>query len=207
MDLLHISVDKYCYYEDGDFQIHLCRPPNSCFVNDYFKMSLSAWQANMDIQPVFNEHTAIAYMCAYLSKSEESCSYALKQALKTSIENKENSYEQMKAIAQAHASNRECSVQEAVYHCLQQLWLRKVFPSVIYANTNIPEKRKSLHSQQEIRELPNESKDIFKKNMLDRYIDRPDEKFQNGKLASVNSLCYAEFLRFYCVSTISNEND
>ena len=54
-DLLHISVDEYCYYleisEDDDFQIHLCRPPNSCFANNYFKIDLSAWQANMGIQP------------------------------------------------------------------------------------------------------------------------------------------------------------
>ena len=212
MDLLHISVDEYYYYlaisEDDDFQIHLRRLPNFCFMNNSFKIGLSAWQANMDVQPGFNKHTAIAYMCAYLSKSEESCSYAMKQSLKISIKNKENSYEQMKAIAQAYASNRECSVQEAVYHCLPELWLRRVFPGVIYANTNIPAKCcKILRSQQEISELPDESEDIFKKNMLDRYMDRPDEKFQNGKFASVSSLCYAEFLRHYYVSTISNEND
>ena len=64
-----------------------------------------------------------------------------------------------------------------------------------------------MHSQQEISELTDESEDIFKKNMLDRYINRPDEKFQNGKFATLNSLCYAEFLRYYYVSTISNEND
>ena len=57
--------------EDEDFQIHLKRPPNSCFVNNYFQVGLQAWRANMDIQPVFNEHKAVAYMCAYLSKSEE----------------------------------------------------------------------------------------------------------------------------------------
>ena len=68
----------------------------------------------------------------------------------------------------------------------------KGFPGVIYANTNIPEKRcKILRSQQEISELPDESKDIIKKNMLGGYMDRPDEKFENGKFASVNSLCYA----------------
>ena len=38
-------------------------------------------------------------------------------------------------------------------------------------------------------------------------MDRPDEKFQNGKFASVNSLCYAVCLRYYYVSTISKEND
>ena len=82
------------YLKMNDFQIDLHRPSYSCFVNNYSKIGLSAWQANMDIQPVFNEHKAIAYMCAYLCKSEESCSYATKQAFKISIENKENSYEQ-----------------------------------------------------------------------------------------------------------------
>ena len=98
----------------------------------------------------------------------------------------------MKTIAQAYASDQEYSMQGAVYHCLPELWLRRVFLGVIYANTNIPEKRcKILRSQQEISELPDESKDIIKKNMLDIYMDRPDEKFENEKFASVNSLCYA----------------
>ena len=43
-----------------------------------------------------------------------------------------------------------------------------------------------MHSQKEISELPDESEDIFKKNMLHRHMDRPDEKFQYGKFASVN---------------------
>ena len=64
-----------------------------------------------------------------------------------------------------------------------------------------------MRSQQEISELTDESEDIFKKNMVDRYMDRPDEKFQNGKFAPFNSLGYAKFLRYHYVSTISNEND
>ena len=63
----------------------------------------------MDTQLVFNEHKTITYTHANLSKSEASCSYAMKQTLKISIENKDNSYEQMKAIAQGYASNQECS--------------------------------------------------------------------------------------------------
>ena len=67
-------------------------------------------------------------MCAYLSKTEDSCSNAMKQALTESIEKRQNNFDQMQAIAHAYASNQECSVQEAVYHCLPELWLRKVFP-------------------------------------------------------------------------------
>ena len=46
-------------------------------------------------------------MCAYLSKSEDTCSSAMKQAIKVSIENKCSNYEQMKAIARIYSSNRE----------------------------------------------------------------------------------------------------
>ena len=46
----------------------------------------------------------------------------------------------MCAEAHAYASNWECSVQKTAYHCLSELWLGKVFPGVIYANTNLPEK-------------------------------------------------------------------
>ena len=51
-------------------------------------------------------------------------------------------------------------------------------------------------SQEEINELSEKSEEIFKKNMLDRYMDKPDEKSQNGKFASVNYLYYAELLRY-----------
>ena len=38
----------------SDFQIHINRAPNSCFVNNFFTEGLQAWKANIDIQPVFN---------------------------------------------------------------------------------------------------------------------------------------------------------
>ena len=162
----------------------------------------------MDIQPVLNEHKAISYLCAYLSKSEGICSQAMKHALRESIEEKQGNYEQMCAVAHAYASNRECSLQEAVYHCLPELWLRKIFPSVIYANTNLAEKRlKMLRSKEEMCQLPDESEDIFERNMLDRYMDRPDRLFCNGHYAVLNDYCSAEFLRYYYLAPHIKEND
>ena len=50
--------------------------------------------------------------------------------------------------------------------CLPLLTLQDCF--VVYANTNITEKRfKILRSQQEISELPEENEHILRKNMLD----------------------------------------
>ena len=156
----------------------------------------------MDIQSALNEHKAISYMCAYLSKSEETCSQAMKHALRESIEKKQGNYEQMCAVAHAYASNREFSVQEALCHGLPELWLRKIFPGVIYANTNLPEKRsKMLRSQEQISQLPDE------RNILDRYMDRPDKLFCNGHYAVLSDFCYAEFLRYYYLAPHIEENN
>ena len=35
---------------------------------------LQAWKTNTDIQPVFNHHKAVTYMCAYFSKSDDETS-------------------------------------------------------------------------------------------------------------------------------------
>ena len=68
--LQELEISECDYYnalstsDDNDFQIYLKRPPNSCFVNNYFDEGLSAWKANIDIQPVFNHYKAVTYMCA-----------------------------------------------------------------------------------------------------------------------------------------------
>ena len=108
--------------------------------------------------------------------------------VKEIIEKNLDNYQQMKTIARAYATKRECSVQEAVCHAMPELWLRKAFPVVIYANSNIPElwlrkafpgviyansniperRVKMMLTGKEIIELPDDSK-VYKRNMLDRY--------------------------------------
>ena len=48
--------------DDQGFQLHLKRTTDSCFVNNYFDIGLLAWEANIDIQPVFNYYKAITYV-------------------------------------------------------------------------------------------------------------------------------------------------
>ena len=100
-----------------------------------------AWEANIDIQPAINHFISVSHVGAYLSKKEDECSHAMTQAVKEAWQSKSNNYDQTKLIARAYASKRECSVQEAVYHIIPKLWLRKVFPAVLFANTSLPENR------------------------------------------------------------------
>ena len=144
--LAEFNVTEREYYSalsisnDSDFQIHLKRQLNACFINNFFSEGLQVWQANIDIQPVFNHYKAVTYMCAYFSKAEDKTCEAIKQTAKEALNASKTEFETMKAIPKAYSTKRECSVQEAVYHILPELWLRKTFPKVIFLNSNMPEK-------------------------------------------------------------------
>ena len=107
-----------------------------------------------------------------------------------------NNYEQMKSLANACLNKRKFSIQECVYHILPGQWLRKTFPGVIFANSNIPEKRFRLCLvEHKISELLEDSKKIFKQKMVDRYIHRPNLPGSSGKFVAIDAFCFAEFSR------------
>ena len=52
-------------------------------------------------------------------------------------------------------------------------------------------------SKKEIGDLPGDSFDVFKRNTIDRYIDRPNTAFLGAKIQ--NTFCYANFLAHYYI--------
>ena len=72
-----LSISK-----DEHLELHLKSQPKFCFVNNYFDAGLKALQANIDVQPIFNEYKAVTYMCQYFSKTEDQRSQATKQTAK-----------------------------------------------------------------------------------------------------------------------------
>ena len=92
---------------------------------------------------------------------------AMKQTVEEEFQDNLDRYEKMKSTVQAYTNKRECSFQDYVYHVLQDQWLRKVFSGAIFVNTNVPEKMFRICStQNEITELPDDSKQIFRSNFL-----------------------------------------
>ena len=107
----------------------------------------------------------------------------------------------MNTIAKHYATKKKCSVQEAVYLVVPELWLRKTFPKVLFLNSNIPEKRyRIIRNKEEIDELPENSTDIFQRNMQDRYIDRPHRNFIAGRYNTIDVMHFVEFLSYYCIA-------
>ena len=202
LDSLDITEEQY--YEalsisvSNDHEIHLKRSPDSCFINNYSPTVLTAWQANIDIQPVFDYYKCVTYLCSYMSKGETECSEAIKAAASEALKDNLEIKETLKKIGAAFLCSREVSSQECVYRCLPELWLRKTFPQTVFINTDFPDKRVRMKkSDKQIVELDEDSTDIYCCNIIDRYTDRPNTTFHNGAYAVVDNICLAQFAAYY----------
>ena len=98
----------------------------------------------------------------------------------------------LKKIGAAFLSTREVSSQECVYRSMPELWLRKIFPATVFVSTDFPEKRiRVSKTQVELNELDDDSTDIFKSNIIQRYSIRPTS------IPVVDKLCLAELAAYY----------
>ena len=130
-------------------------------------------------------------------------SESLKQAAKEIKNQHLNVCDGMTKIAYSFISLCQLSIQEAVYNVLLELWLRKCSPGISFINTNLPDNRiMMIKSKEELELLPDNSTDIFKKSIIDRYMDRPTCRM----FAPSNALCLAQFASLYYKKTFS-DND
>ena len=191
-----ITEDEYYWAlsisPDSDFELHLKRPVDSCFINNYFVAGIKGFAANVDLQPVFNHYKCITYVCSYFTKDETECSQAIMNAAKEAKAANMNIRDGLKKIGAAFLSTREVSSQECVYRSMPELWLRKIFPATVFVSTDFPEKRvRVAKTQIELDELDDDSTDIFKSNIIQRYSIRPTT------ISIVDKLCLAEFATYY----------
>ncbi|XP_028414140.1 uncharacterized protein LOC114537203 [Dendronephthya gigantea] len=193
---LDITEEQYYWAlsisPDSDFELHLKRPVDSCFINNYFVAGMKGFAANVDLQPVFNHYKCITYVCSYFTKDETECSQAIMNAAKEAKAANMSIREGLKKVGAAFLSTREVSSQECVYRAMPELWLRKIFPRTVFVNTNLPEQRvRMTKTQEELDDLDDDSTDIFKSNIVERYVIRPTS------IALVDSMCLAEFAAYY----------
>ena len=86
----------------------------------------------------------------------------------------------MHKLASSYLSSRQVSLQEAVSYSLPELWLRQCFPRTAFVNTSITSERiRICKSGEEIEELYLDRTDVFKRDMVDRFIDRPNTQYKN----------------------------
>ena len=178
LDSVGVTEDQYYWAlsisADSDFDLHLKRQVDSCFINNYFVAGIKGFATNVDLQPVFNHYKCITYVCSYFTKDETECSQAIANAAKKARLSNTNIRDGLKKIGATFLSTREVSSQECVYRCMPELWLRKIFPKTVFVSTDLLEKRvRVTKNQNELDELDDDSTDIYKSNIIERYSLRP----------------------------------
>jgi len=168
--------------------VFLRRDTNAIFVNGYNRDLLLCWGANIDFQFVLDTYACAKYCVGYILKSQGGVSKLFRMAIadakagNLSIKKKFNKY------ANTLINGSEICAQEASAFVLG-------IPNTlcsrvdIYVNTSPAEERtKMLKPLKDLKELNDESEDIYSRGIIDHYINRPDE---------LEGVCLGEFATTY----------
>ena len=109
-------------------------------------------------------------MCSYLSKHKDECSETMKQVMKEALNSGADSHEPNKSVAYTYVSKRKCTSQETVYHLMPAFCLKMVFPWVLYADSNIPQKLNRIIFRK--KGSFEDKTGIYKRNMVTTFHNR-----------------------------------
>lgn len=88
---------------------------------------------------------------------------AIKAATKEATFNDLNIFQQRKKVSAVYKTHREMSVKEDINLMSLDLWLRKTFPVVVFANSCPPEYRnKIFRCETEVSNLTEDSTDVMR---------------------------------------------
>lgn len=178
---MNVDLDFYIFAIRATIKhakIFLKRDPKNCRTNAYCKKILLLMKSNMDIQFVLDAFACIGYIVDYVNKSSRGLSRLLRQCVEDHKRGNKSIREQMKACCNIMYNSTEISAQEAAWlKC--RLSMCETSVGVEFISTGPSDTRhRILKNDVELKALPDGSTDIYKKNDLDRYGQRPEEMKQ-----------------------------
>ena len=194
-----ITFDKFleqmnCSYDDyvlavrsslTSTKLFLKRTLSEIRVNPYMRHLVDTWKANHDIQFVLDPYACVMYITEYIMKGTKGMSNLMHQATKEAREGNQTLRKQVTSVGNKFLNAVETSAQEAAYTVLQ-IPICKKSRQVIFINTCNPEDRaRMLKTDDEIEALEDNDTEIFQKNSISRYSERPK---------SLKSWCLADYV-------------
>lgn len=121
------------------------------------------------------------YIANYISKGQKGMSELLREACHEARRGNNTIKQQVRDIGRKFLNNVEISAQEAVYIVLQ-LPMRKSSRQIIFINTSPNERVELLKPMDDIKNMEDDSEEIYTSGLLNRYCKRP-QKQENLTLA------------------------
>ena len=176
------------------------RTAKDSMVNAFNPLILLHWRANMDIQMIGGPYGVAYYVCSYICKSEpDTLKIALSNVISqiSEISPPLSQRARMFRIGMCVLKHRTMSAQEAAYRIggLQLIWSSR---ETITLHALPPNRQfKKLKPATERQHLPGDCEDIFEKNIIDHYYDRPD---------ILDQISLFRFCQCFKVSKIKNKS-
>ena len=115
------------------------REPNAVKINNYNEEILRAWNANMDIQLVYDHFAIISYITNYINKAESKITKTLKDALSAA---RDKPYDvQLRELNKAYLTDRQKGAPEAIYSIINGMAFKKTNLACIFVISGFPENR------------------------------------------------------------------
>lgn len=171
-------------------------------INCYNEIILHLFESNMDFQFVSEEFSLASYIINYISEVEAGLSKLSRDAANDILNGNLSIKEKFRKIANIFINGNLMSTQEAGYHAVS-LALSKSSRRVIFINTSkINERICMLKKREDLKEMNENSNEIYMKNFVEKYVDRA-KKFEH--------VCLADFVSNYTkrndFSDDDNDND
>ncbi len=181
--------------------VMLRRDIDEIFINNYNPEFIVAWDANLDIQPVFDYYGIITYVTDYWSKDSTGLTDILKTGVKQLCKD-DDMKKKCHELANVFISHRQVGEAEAYYKLLPHMNLIYSSVATVYAPTEAKDERRKFLQKQD----PEERKGFKVKDKDGLYLEKPDliSKYERRKLVENNEddytlehLCYSQFVKMY----------
>ena len=208
LDTIKLSQDEYILTIRSSLKtakVFYARKPNALRVNPYMKGMLAVIKANHDVQYPLDIYALVCYVADYLLKSQKGLSATLEQACMDVLDGDMRLKQQIRHIGYKLLSTIETSAPEACYY-IMQIPFTQCSVEVVFIPTSPPEDRTYiLKSEAELNELPDNSRDVLKSNIIASYAKRPKE-LQYWCLADYVSELTVQYHKNKELKVVQNDN-
>ena len=163
-------------------EVLLQRDIDEVFINNYNPEWIVAWDANIDISPVYDYYGTITYVTDYYSKDSTGLTDVLKATVKQLSEEKDMQQKCYK-LADMFMTHRQVGMVEAIYKLLAHM--KMTYSSI--ATIFVPTEPKG-HCRQFLQRQDPDSKEGFKvDNKEGLFLEKPDliSKYERRKQPSI----------------------
>ena len=191
-------------------EVLLQRDIDEIFINNYNPEWIVAWNANIDISPVYDYYGTITYVTDYYSKDSTGMTEVLKTAVKQLSDDKDMR-QKCHEMANLFMTHRQVGMSEAIYKLLANMNMTYSSIATIWVPTDPPAQRRNFLMRQD----PEGTLGFELDDKKGRFLEKPDliSKYERRKLLfseededspeeseeaqTLEQMCFCQFVKMY----------